>query len=106
MEIYFAKQYLKELYCTGKSSEKQHRYQPDIIKRYRKVIEMMISAADITDIAKINSLRYEKLRGDKSGISSVRVNDKYRVEFEEMIESGQRFVTMCNIVELSKHYKK
>ena len=41
MEIIFAKQYLKDLHITGKTSEKKHRYQPDIIKRYRKTVDRL-----------------------------------------------------------------
>lgn len=51
------------------------------------------------------SLHYEKLKGDKVGLSSVRVNDQYRIEFEEHIVDGQTLATICNIVELSNHYK-
>ncbi len=54
---------------------------------------------------RINSLNYEKLKGDKMGLSSVRVNDQYRIEFEEYIEDGHSVATICNITELSNHYK-
>ena len=37
MEIVFEKQYLSELYYKGKCSDKQHRYQPDIVKRYNEI---------------------------------------------------------------------
>ena len=30
-----------------------------------------------------NSLNYERLEGNKEGLSSVRVNDQYRIEFED-----------------------
>ena len=39
-------------------------------------------------------------------MSSVRVNDQYRIEFEEEIEDGMTIATICNIKELSNHYKK
>ena len=45
------------------------------------------------------------LEGDKHGLSSVRVNDQYRIEFEEQFENGQTIATICNIIELSNHYK-
>lgn len=90
MEIIFAKQYLKDLHITGKTTEKKHRFQPDIIKRYRKTIQ---------------SLKYEKLKGDKKGMSSVRVSDKYRIEFEEITANGEDYISICNIIELSNHYK-
>ena len=52
-----------------------------------------------------NSLNYERLEGNKEGLSSVRVNDQYRIEFEEEFEDGQTIATVCNITELSNHYK-
>ena len=82
MDILFDKDYLKELYVTGKTSDKKHRYQPQIISKYVRVIDMMMSLPDTLSLMRINSLNYEKLRGDKKGLSSVRVNDQYRIEFE------------------------
>lgn len=105
MEVIFAKNYLKELYMEGKSSDKKHRYQKDIIKRYRKTIDRMADAKRTEDLMLINSLRYEKLIGLKSGISSVRVSDKYRIKFEERTVKGTDSLTICNIIELSNHYK-
>ena len=37
--------------------------------------------------------------------SSVRVNDQYRIEFIEEIESDKKIATICNITDLSNHYK-
>lgn len=50
------------------------------------------------------SLRYEKLVGDKLGLSSVRVNDQYRIEFEEFVKDGETIASICNITDLSNHY--
>ena len=52
-----------------------------------------------------NSLNYEKLTGDKKGLSFVRVNDQYRIEFEEYTKDGETVATICNITDLSNHYK-
>jgi hypothetical protein len=47
----------------------------------------------------------EKLSGDKKGLESVRVNDKYRIEFISSIEGEEPdTITICEIVELSNHY--
>lgn len=35
---------------------------------------------------------------------SVRVNDKYRIEFTLNESSEEHLLTICNIVELSNHY--
>ena len=38
MLVTFDKEYLKELYVSGKCSDKKHRFQPDVIKRYARCI--------------------------------------------------------------------
>jgi proteic killer suppression protein len=105
MDIYFKKDYLREMYQTGKSADKKHRFQPEIIRKYIRVIDIMMSQPDIIALTRYNSLNYENLKGDKAGLSSVRVNDKYRIEFEEDIIENQTVATVCNITELSNHYK-
>jgi len=105
MEIIFAKEYLKELQLTGKTSDKRYRFQPDIVKRYRKTIDRLAGARRIEDLFHIASLGYEKLTGDKKGLSSVRVSQKYRIEFEERRKGEDDYVSICNIIELSNHYK-
>lgn len=36
MFVTFEKTYLQDLYEKGKTSDKKHRYQPDIVNRYVK----------------------------------------------------------------------
>ena len=106
MYIKFEKEYLSELFYTGRCSDKRYRFQPDIVKRYKRRIETLNDANDIETLYKYNSLRYEVLTGDKAGISSIRVNDQYRIEFTVSQESGgKEIITICNIIELSNHYK-
>jgi proteic killer suppression protein len=105
MEILFDKEYLRQLYTHGKCTDKKHRYQPQVIKKYVKVVDMMYASPNTVSLAKYNSMHYEKLVGDKSGLSSVRVNDQYRIEFEERIKDGETIATICNITELSNHYQ-
>ena len=59
----------------------------------------------VLGLTKYGSLHYEKLHGDKDGISSVRVNDQYRIEFMEATEAGKQIATICNVTELSNHYR-
>ena len=105
MIVTFDKDYLRELYEQGKTSDKKHRYQPDIVRRYQQRIKTLESAPRIETLFQIKSLNYEVLVGDKAGRSSIRVNDKYRVEFTVSYQ-GEPVVTVCNIIELSNHYKK
>lgn len=106
MIITFEQTYLQELYVEGKSRDKKHRFQPQIVSRYIRVINLMKQQENMLGLIKYGSLHYEKLNGDKEGISSVRVNDQYRIEFTEAMESGKQIATICNITELSNHYKR
>jgi len=105
MIVTFDQKYLQELYVDGKASDKKHRYQPQIVAKYVKVINLMKQQENVLGLVKYGSLHYEKLRGDKDGFSSVRVNDQYRIEFVETVEEGKQIATICNITELSNHYK-
>ena len=103
MEITFEQDYLRELYYDGETSDKQHRYQPHIVKKYIRVVNILDSVDKAVDLFRYRALRYEKLVGNKAGLESVRVNDQYRIEFKTTAEGG---ITICSITELSKHYKK
>ena len=102
MEIRFEKDYLRELFYDGVTSDKHHRYQPDVIRRYVRVVNILDSVEKTVDLFRYRSLHYEKLIGDKKGLESVRVNDQYRIEFRSSENEG---ITICNIEELSNHYK-
>jgi proteic killer suppression protein len=105
MEIKFEEEYLWELYEAGKTTNKKYRFQPDVVKRYQARIRVLERASRIEDLYTINSLHYEVLKGDKKGISSIRVNDQYRIEFKTVQVISETVVTICNILELSNHYK-
>ena len=106
MEIIIEQQYLAELFYTGKTSDKKHRFQPQIIRKYIRTIDILESVNGIEELFKFNSLNYEVLQGDKKGVESVRVNDQYRIEFKTQKVSSDVIFTICNIVELSNHYKR
>ena len=104
MEIIFNEEYLQVMYSTGKT-DKKHRFQPQIIRKYIRVIDLMRDTSSVLELMRYNSLNYERLEGDKAGLSSVRVNDQYRTEFEEYVRDGETGATICNITDLSNHYK-
>lgn len=105
MEINFEKEYLRQLYEEGKTTDKKHRFQPHIIARYQLRVKVLEQAQRVEELYAIHSLHYEMLKGDKAGISSIRVNDQYRIEFTVRQTSSETVVTICNILELSNHYK-
>lgn len=106
MEIVFQKDYLKELFYEGKAKSKKYRFQPEVVKKYIQVINLMESLHCVEDFYRYKSLNYEHLIGDKEGTESVRVNKQYRIEFQSEAVKGEEVLTICNIFELSSnHYK-
>lgn len=105
MNVTFEYDYLKELFETGGTTNKKHRFQPQIIKGYQKVVRILLNSLKIEDLWKFKSLHYEVLIGDKKGRSSVKINDQYRLEFEVIQNNEDVLLTVCNILEISNHYK-
>ena len=104
MTIQFDKKYLSELYYTGKCSDKKHRFQPKVIRNYVKRIITLADAPNVEALYVLNSLNYEVLSGDKAGISSIRIDLKYRLEFKVEKEE-EPVITVCNILDITNHYK-
>jgi len=106
VEIEFEKDYLRELYEVGKTSNKKYRFQPSVAKQFKTAIDKLRNANRIEDLFPFKSLNYEKLVGAKAGLESVRVNQQYRIEFYSKTKGEEPdIITICSIVELSNHYK-
>lgn len=58
----------------------------DVIRAFRKRIQMIENAEDERDFYSLKSLHFEKLKGTRSHQHSMRLNDQWRLIVE--IESG------------------
>ena len=105
MIVTFEQEYLRELYGEGKCSDKHHRYQPQIVRKYTRTIDLMKQLSNVMGLTQYGGLHYEVLHGDKEGLSSVRVNDQYRIEFREILDGDKTIAEVVSITELSNHYK-
>lgn len=105
MIVTFEEDYLKELYEEGKCHDKHHRFQPQIARKYTRTIDLMKQLSNVMGLAQYGGLHYEALHGDKEGLSSVRVNDQYRIEFREILEGDKAIAEVVSITDLSNHYK-
>ncbi len=90
---------------TGRQPTKNTVSPPHIISWYQLRVKVLEQAESIEDLYPIRSLHYEVLKGDKASISSIRVNDQYRIEFTVKQVATESVITICNILELSNHYK-
>ena len=106
MEIQFENQLLVDLYEGNKVADKEFRSNPALIKQYIKTVNKLKSVNKIEQLFQFVGLYYEKLKGDRKGLSSVRVNQQYRVIFEEIKSDHEPYeVILLTIEELSKHYE-
>ncbi|HCC51222.1 MAG TPA: addiction module killer protein [Porphyromonadaceae bacterium] len=106
MKVEFEKKYLLDLYVTGKTTDKKHRFQPQIVNGYVKCVRMLINAERMEELFTYNSLNYEKLQGDKKGLSSVRINNQYRLEFREKFNPNNiPEIEICELTDITNHYK-
>lgn len=70
-------------------------WSPEIVKSYRRKIQILKSATDVRDLRAMKSLRLEKLVGDRAGTSSIRLNRKYRLILRfETDDAGQLVVVL------------
>ena len=106
MIILFDKDYLKELYYDGKCSDKKRRFQPQVVKSYVRCVKMLERARMIEDLFPFHGLNYEVLKGGKKGLSSVRINNQYRLEFEVTIdrETEDKVINICRLIDITNHY--
>ena len=105
MVVTFEEDYLRDLYERGQARDKKHRFQPQIIKKYIRIVDLMMELSNVMELTRYGGLHYEHLHGDNEGLSSVRVNDQYRIEFREILEGDKTIAEVVNITELSNHYK-
>ena len=104
MQLVFKQDYLSDLY-HGRATVKSPWFQPEVVKKYIKVVNILKNAKTVEDLFPFNSLHYEKLKGDKAGLESVRVTDKYRLVIKTERIEYETIVTICNILELTNHYQ-
>lgn len=106
MELIFKDLRLSDLYEGKKISDKNYRFDPALIKQYQKVITSLRAITHIEQLYQFHSLNYEKLKGNLKGKSSVRINKKYRLIFEEVLSSDDPpVISLLLIEEISNHYK-
>ena len=76
--IVIAEGELEELLMTGKSRKyKRITNNKDLYNGLRRVISFMLAAENTNDLQTASFLHYEKLKHDYSGLSSVRLSNRY-----------------------------
>ena len=76
MEVEFADDSLRQLECdVGYRAD----FGREIVKAFRKRMQLIRAATDERDFYALKSLHFEKLHGDREGQYSMRLNSQWRL---------------------------
>lgn len=71
-----------------RSADTKRLFERERVKRFEAIertaqrkLEMLNAANELRDLSAVPGLRLEKLRGDRAGRRSIRINDQWRVCF-------------------------
>lgn len=105
MNIYTEDEALIELLEEGCTNDKRYKKLPkDVVKGYIKVYNHLKAATRIEDLFKINSLHYERLKGNLKDLESVRCTKRWRLIFKSSTINGSTIITEIKLIEISNHY--
>ncbi len=96
MEVRFRHKDLDRLEVDASFSAKLAQ---DVVKSYRKKMQVIRAATNEQDFYAMKSLHYEKLKGDRANQRSMRLNDKWRLVLAIVEEGGKRIVEIIEIAD-------
>lgn len=77
-------------------------FPPAVVRAYRKVMQLIRAARDERDFYAMKSLHFEKLKGDRAGDHSMRLNDQWRLIVR--LEAGTVPNTKCVVIVAIEDY--
>ncbi|MCC3278413.1 type II toxin-antitoxin system RelE/ParE family toxin [Arthrobacter sp. zg-Y40] len=75
------------------------RWAPNVTKAYRRRIQQLHAAANDQDLRALKSLHLEKLKGDRDGTWSIRIDQKYRLILRFETNDGGRAAVVIEAVD-------
>lgn len=75
------------------------RWAPNVTKAYRRRIQQLHAAATDQDLRALKSLHLEKLKGDRAGTWSVRIDTQYRLILRFQTQDGGRLAIVVEAVD-------
>lgn len=96
MEVEFDDEDLRRLRDDGQFTA---GHPQEIVKAYRMKMQQIDAFLDERDFYALKSLHFEKLKGDRQGQSSIRLNSKWRLILEIRGEHPCKVIGIVEIVD-------
>lgn len=78
------------------------KFHPDLIKAYRRKMQLIVGAGSELDLRAMKSLHLEKLKGDRKGQQSIKLNDQWRLIFRIEASDDGKVVLIVEIVDSTR----
>lgn len=90
MKIEFDDDDLRRLYEDATFNHP--RFGSDIVRAFRKKVGLLVAADTELALRNYKALRFEKLKGDRAGQHSIRLNEQWRLVFRIENDDGKTIV--------------
>ena len=94
MEVEFADENLNRLEIDLQFTA---GFEKEVVRGFRKVMQIIRAAPDERDFYKLKSLHFEKLQGNRSHQRSMRINKKWRLIVELKGEAPSKTVSVLGV---------
>ncbi len=97
MQVRFATEELRRLF--EEPDYAPPRLGRDVVRSYRKKVGFLVAAGSELDLRNYRALHFEKLRGDREGQHSIRLNDQWRLILRLETDADGRVLVVLEIVD-------
>jgi toxin HigB-1 len=87
----------KDLRLLYEEDKGVNRYEPAVVDAFFAVMGRIDAAADERDLRQLKSRRLEKLKGDRDGQYSMRLNDQWRLILEIVKDEQGKYLLIIDI---------
>jgi toxin HigB-1 len=99
VEVVFADKKLELIEDEDRAHEL--RLPPEVINSCRDKLHKLRQAPDMRTVMNWRGLRYERLKGDRDGQESVRINDQWRIVF---VSDTKQIPTRITVLEVEDYH--
>ena len=79
----------------------KQKFSKEVVKQYQAKVNILIAISALNELLAFRSLNFEKLKGNRSGEMSIRLNKQFRLIFQEIEDN----LVQLEVIKISKHYE-